>query len=502
MNAQDLFKEIQSSEKWQNTPEDFRTLLKLVVDENHRISAENQILRKLRAVNPEEDRLAIADHLCILQRQIFAKSSEKRPNARDIKKQDKKERKKSGPRVGLPSLRYPNAPLVEERIDFEQAPDCVCCGSEMKRMGAQTENSETITVKEKTYFIKRQMRQKYRCGKCYSSVQTAPAPDRIKAGGQYSDELAVDVAVAKYADYLPVERYAEQMKRADMDIRPSTLIEQTHHLASFLEPVYKSIEERVKSEAVPLMDETRWRMLEGDETTSWQMWGFFSPKLALYRAESTRSGDIVREFLKDSDVEIIVSDGYSGYVSPAKEAGVANAFCHAHARRYFIDAEENYGDQAKPIIELYGRLFEVERDLKEQPPDERLASRIERSTPIWNEIKKELLTIRVLPNSAIGRARDYILKRIDGFELFLKDGRVPLDNNLSERQLRAPVLCRKNSLGSHSKRGAKTTATLFSVIQSCRMNGVNPQRYLLDTVKAMHEKKTWVTPDRYTVKTG
>ena len=165
-----------------------------------------------------QEHLTIKDQLVIIKNKLFGKSSEKRPLPSDIEKAESEnlaQNKSKLPKVLLPSLRYPNIPLQESHIAFEEGkePCCKLCEGTLKPMKDQTENSEWISVTQKVYFVKRSMRQKYRCAKCHGDVQTAPQIPRIKPGSSFSDEIAIDVAIAKYADHLPAERYVNQAER-------------------------------------------------------------------------------------------------------------------------------------------------------------------------------------------------------------------------------------------------------------------------------------------------
>jgi hypothetical protein len=316
-------------------------------------------------------------------------------------------------------------------------------------------------------------------------------------GGAFSDEVAIDVAVAKYADHLPIERYVKQAERAGLKgVNPQTLIEQTHFLADFLEPVYLALKQGIEKSYYLNADETTWKMLEGDDRSRWQLWGFFGGNHAYYEAHDTRAGSVVSEFLKNCVAQFVVSDAFSGYGKGVKAAGKKNSYCNAHARRGFTDAEENYPEATK-AIEFYDKIYEIEREIKEAPPELKLKVRQERSLPLMKALRDYAFELNCLPTSAVGHAQNYFLKYWEGLTRFLHDGRLPIDNNLAERGMRGPVLGRKNFYGNHSKRGARTMAILYSLIESCKLNRVEPSRYLKDTVHAIHSGNSVLTPVEY-----
>ncbi len=439
---------------------------------------------------PEQEKLALKDELLIIKHKFYGSSSEQRPKPRDHKPEAQKQAK---PKTLLPSKRYPDLPVLEDEIDLEQAPSCSLCDSGMQKMG-QTEDGEYVTVTQKVFHIVKQRRQKYRCNKCHGDVKTVPAPPRLKAGSSFGDEVAIDVAVSKYCDHLPVERYARQAKRLGLtDVHPQTLIDQTHYLAEALKPVYGRLRAEVRGSAVLHADETPWKLLEGDDKKNWFLWGFFNARSSYYEAHDSRAGKVAGDFLEECQAAYLVSDAYSGYAECTKASKIKNAYCMAHARRKWIEAEPHY-PEATPVIDWIGELYEIERELKNHSADMRLVGRLKRSKPLLKQINDYLLALNVLPKSSIGKARRYLLKHWQQLTRFLDDGRIPVDNNLAERGLRGPVVGRKNYYGNHSKRGAETTAILYSIIESCKLNGIDPYRYLKQTLRAILCEQPFLTP--------
>lgn len=177
---------------------------------------------------------------------LFGKSSEKS----DKKSTSVKNKKEPRKRVLLPSERYPNLDIIEKRVELDRAPVCLCCNKEMKDSGL-TETSEYLTVIPRRHYVVRQERVKYRCSTCQDNLITASAIPRIKPGSSYSDEMVVDVALSKYCDLIPVERYVQMAERGGVKGLPAnTLIEGTHNLAEFLVPVVQKIKLEVMSSKV------------------------------------------------------------------------------------------------------------------------------------------------------------------------------------------------------------------------------------------------------------
>jgi transposase len=377
-----------------------------------------------------------------------------------------------------------------------------------------TENSEHLTVIPAQYIVIRQKRHKYRCVKCHGSIVTAPAPPKIKPGSSYSDEMVIDIAMSKYCDLIPTERYAAIAGREGLsDLPPQSLIEQTHYLADFVEAAYQKQKQEVFESEVVHADETPHRMLEQNDKKSSYLWGFTTKTSSYFEIRNTRSGDVASELLMQANARYLISDVFSGYRKAVREANEArkssgllpikNIYCNAHARRKFKDAHTKFPDEAQVFIDLYKKIYRLEKIAQKRPPDRIL--RVRRlMRPVFQEIRKQIESqIGGYSNkSSIGMAMSYFLRYEKEFTLFTENAMLPIDNNPQERLLRDPVIGRKTWYGNHSKRGAKTTAILFSLVQSCKLNGVNPREYFKRLVQDLHQGHGPYTPAAYASNAG
>jgi transposase len=405
-----------------------------------------------------------------------------------------------------PSERYPDAPVHVERLELPEAPKCECCGGVMTDSG-MTEDSQSIGVKEKQFIVIEQKRTKYRCSGCHGSIVTTPLPARVTPGGSYSDELMVDATVSKYCDLIPMERYTKMAERGGMpDLPPQSLIQTTACLADFMGPIYETIKSEVLAANVLLADETPHRMLEGDKRTQWYLWGFSAQQRScFFECHSTRSGDVSSEVVKASKAEVLLSDAYSGY---SKTADVVNkwrleaklkliitAYCNAHARRYFEAAGDS--KDADYMVACYKEIYRLEKDA--HGTGYGLATRRLKMQTIFKRMREEAKkkVSEYSSKSAMGRAYAYFLSHYDGLTEFLTRLDVPIDNNASERLLRSHVVGRKTWYGTHSPRGAEVAAIHFTIVESCKLNGVNPRQYYLDMIGRLHRGEEVVTPYQY-----
>ncbi|MEK6704594.1 MAG: IS66 family transposase, partial [Bdellovibrionota bacterium] len=494
MNQQNLFEPIPLDRFQVLSHEELLEFVKLQQKVNEQIIRENQ---RLRALSEElkEKTFLIEDQYIVLRNKVFGKSSEKEGRPASASDGDgsgkEKEPKPKRRKVQLPSERYPDATRIERHIEFKDVPDCKCCGDKLKDSG-MTEDSEYLTVIPKQYIVIQQKRHKYGCDKCHGDIQTAPAPPRIKDGSAYSDEMMVDVVMTKYCDLIPVERYTKIAERSGVpDLPPQSLIESTHYVADFIRPAYWLLKDEILANKVLNADETPHRMLEGDDKSNWYLWGFSSTKSSYFEAHDTRSGDVASSFLKDSACEYLVSDVYSGYGKAVREANqwrlesesglppIKNIYCNAHSRRRFKEAHDRFPEEAQFFIDQYKEIYRLEALTVDKPPDEILRIRWQMS-PYFEDMREK--GMELIPaystKSSLAKAMNYFLRNFKELTAFLGNAAIPIDNNSQERLLRNPVIGRKTWYGTHSKRGAETMAILFSIVESCKLNGVNPREYL------------------------
>ncbi|MEI7488394.1 MAG: IS66 family transposase [Chryseobacterium sp.] len=397
---------------------------------------------------------------------------------------------------GTLSERHPNLEIKTTVVPFSSVPTCPCCLKEMRPTGL-TKKSEVLRIEPKKYFIELILRDVYGC-KCYSSLETAPLPARIVPGSIYGDDVIIDLAVSKYFELIPIGRLAKISLLAGFDFKPNSMIECTHYLASFLEIIYEMLKEEVLGNKNIKADETTHRMLEGDERRTWYLWVFMSKYSAYYEAHGSRSGDVATNLLLNSNCETILTDVFSGYGKSVKVVNkertrlgiqlLENPNCNAHAQVKFKNCESNYKEEYDFYCGKYKKIFELEREAKNENDNENVLEVRKKMIPLFEEMKSraEIERNEVLPKSDIGIAINYFYKNYDGLTLFLSRAEIDIDNNSTERRMKSPAIGRKTWLGTHSKKGAQTMAIMFSLVESCKVNNVDPRKYLKAIVSSLH----------------
>ena len=454
------------------------------------------------------------DNLIMAARVLMEREERRRGKPKSPPKTSKPKGRKKGEGRGdtkkLPSERFPNIEVREEIIYPEIIPTCPCCVDKMKESGLY-DTSEKLEVIPKKYYIVRSKRPIYNCSTCHGSMINTPALPSIVPTSNYGDSLIIDVSLSKYCDLIPMERYSQIAFRGGLEgLPPNSLIGLTHHLANFLSPVYEKIKAEILAAIVLQADETTHKMLEGDETYNWYLWGFFSLTACYFETHNTRSGDVAYNFLKISAAQYLVTDGYAGYGKAIKmvkkefDRDVTEVHCNAHAYRYFEEAGVTWKEESEHFLAIYGDIYKLEKHRKEHEdrltPEEQLELR-KQMIPLFDQIKTdcEEQKEKVMPKSLIKKAITYFLNHYKGLTECTTNINIPLDNNLAEREIRSPVVGRKTWYGTHSKRGAKTSATLFSIVQSCKLNNVNPRSYFPWVVKQILQEKEVLTPYEYSL---
>jgi transposase len=444
-------------------------------------------LHALKGGDPEQLTLKMAgleQQLAALRNKVFGDSSEKRSKG-EKKTDESTEKKQTGhgrrEQSALPVI--PQIHVADEADKF-----CTACGGGLDEWEGQFEESEEIDILERQFVLKKHKRQKYRC-KCGQCIDTAPGPVKLFDGARYSVNFGVHVAMAKYADHLPLERQVRGMQRDGLEVDSQTLWDQTNAVATLLAPAHERLHKYVLAQPVIGADETHWKLMgaKGKPESAnkrWQTWAIVAPDAVCYRIKDSRSAEAAKDVLGDY-AGTVMCDGYSAYESLKKRGGTFRiAHCWAHVRRKLVELEEQYPEQSKQILDLIGELYVVDRDGKTGPPDALLALRKERSKPIVRKIHDWALSTSALPQSPLGKAIAYMGSMWDGLQVFLDDPNVELDNNRTERALRGVVIGRKNHYGSRSQRGTEVAALFYSLIESAKLAGIGPHTYLRAAVNA------------------
>jgi hypothetical protein len=287
---------------------------------------------------------------------------------------------------------------------------------------------------------------------------------------------------SKFSDYLPLYRLEDIFARQGFEISRATQSVWCGDVADLVEPLYERMAERVRASHVVATDDTIMPMQSKGKAANARMWVYVGDDDSPYNVFDftlNRGRDGPKYFLKEYR-QVLLADAYGGYNGVVAGNEITRAGCWAHVRRKVIEAEKAAPEIAREAVALVRALYAVEQQAKELSSGERLALRRANSAPVLSSLRERLLVWReqLLPKHPMAEAVNYALGQWEELSVFCSDGAVPIDNNVSEREMKRVVLNRKNSLFVGNARGGRTAAILASLTSTCRRHDVDPQVYL------------------------
>ncbi|ARU15910.1 IS66 family transposase [Croceicoccus marinus] len=387
----------------------------------------------------------------------------------------------------------PHLPRDEQRIEPETGRcNCPKCGGTLRPLGEDSD--EILDVLPVQWRVIRTIRPKYSCRACEKIVQ-APARAKAVARGKASFGTLAHVVVSKFDHHLPLYRQAEMMAAQGLDIDRSTLAGWAGQAAQLLDPIVSRIREEGLKAAKIHSDDTPVPMLVPGKgkTAQGRLWAYVvddrasganGPPLVWYKFTQTRSGTHPQTELK-TFTGLLQADGYAGYAKLYGGNRIQEVACWAHFRRKIF---ENHQTSPTPLttdlLERIGALYRIEDEVRGQPPDIRRQWRQEKARPLVDELRSAIddALRRLSPKSAMAKALAYGRKRWIALTRFLDDGRAEVDNNIAERAMRSVAIGRKNWLFAGSEAGGERAAAIYSVIETAKLNGIEPQAYIGDVI--------------------
>jgi transposase len=362
---------------------------------------------------------------------------------------------------------------------------CPCCGNLRQKIGEET--SWQIEYIPGRFERLEHVQIKYACKHCEQNAENprialAGKPMQPIDKGMAGPGLLAYVITSKYTGYLPLYRLQNIFERNGFEIDRATQSVWCGDAADLLRPLYDLMVRRLLQSHLVCTDDTVMPMLAPEKTRQARMWVYVGDQANPYNVFDftlSRSRDGPVKFLGDYK-QTLLADAYGGYDGVVVGNEIRRAGCWAHARRKFVDAEKTHPSIAAEAVGWIKRLYAVEERGKALAIEARLALRQKESIPILAALKEKLLTWKdqLLPKHPMAQAVAYALNQWTELNVFAGDGSVPIDNNVSEREMKRIVLNRKNSLFVGNERGGATAAILSSLTSTCRRHGVNPQQYL------------------------
>jgi len=413
------------------------------------------------------------------------------------------------PKPARPPRRTRLDHLPQIRIDHdlpESEKTCSCCGGPKQKIGEDL--SRELDFVPAQLNVKIHALPKYACPKCRDGVAGPPVPPKPIPGGIAGAGLVAFVVVSKFADHLPLYRLEDILTRHGVFLARSTLCDWVRNAAIVLQPLADLQKTRVLQSPIIWTDDTPVTVLGGEEpgSTTGRFWVYIGDDAhpySVYDFTTSRSRDGPAAFLKDYR-GFLQADAYGGYdgIFLNSDGKIVEVACWAHARRKFFEARSNAPREANEILEWIRQLYDIEDRARELTPDERQALRQQESVPILDRIEKKLsdLSDRNLPKSAMGKAVTYARNQWAALRQYVNDGRLTIDNNVSERTLRLQAIGRNNWQFLGSEEAGTRAAVLFTILAGAKRHHLEPWAYLRDVLLRLSAGETeWepLLPDRW-----
>jgi transposase len=434
----------------------------------------------------------------LLQSRLFdglAEDLEESPRTEDTGVEVQAHRRKRPVRTELPD----NLPTVDVVHDIPEEQKRCGCGAELKRIGEEV--SKKLDIIPAKFQVIRHIRPKYACSKCEGSgdeehpaVRIAPPPPQIIPKGIPTAGFVAYIVTAKYCDAIPLYRQEKQFSRIGIDISRSSLCGWVLEAAERCTPLIELMLNHIRAGPMIEMDETTVQVLKElarEDTSKSYMWvmcgGDMEHPVLLYRYHPTRSKEVPKVYLSGYH-GYLKTDAYPGYDEIGEADHIIHVGCWAHTRRKFDEASAatKKTGAAEKGIAFIGKLYRVERELRPQLERKEISSgdfvrmRKERVEPVLESFRKwlESKVTTVLPSSLLGKAVAYTLNQWPKLERYLEQAYLTPDTNRVENAIRPFCVGKRNWLFSGSPRGAHAGATLYSLIETAKANGIEPYRYL------------------------
>ena len=472
-------------------PDDPGTLKAMLIAERVQNERLRQIIKELqrhrfgrRAETLPEDQMLLG----LEDVEQVAASGEAASDAANPTERASRAAKRRVNRGSLPA----HLPRIEMVVDIEDR-SCPCCGKALHRIGEDTgERLDIVPAQFRVLIVRR---PKYACRACENVVVQVPAPARLIEGGLPTEATVAQILVSKYADHLPLYRQAQIYARQGVELDRSTLADWVGRAAFMLRPVHQRLLAALKRSAKLFADETTAPVLDPGRgrTKLGQLWAYARddrpwggtdpPGVAYVYAPDRKAERPITHLAGFKG--ILQVDGYGGYRVLAERGDVQLAFCWSHVRRRFYElAAAGPAPIASGALERIAGLYAIEKDIRGRSADQRHAVRQDRSRPIIDELEPWLLAKLALisQKTKLAEAIRYALSRWTGLTRFLDDGRIEIDSNVVERSIRPITLNRKNALFAGSDGGGDHWAVIASLIETCKLTGVDPLAYLTDVI--------------------
>jgi len=404
--------------------------------------------------------------------------------------------KRRGKRKPLPA-ELPRVEVIHELPEHELTCECGC-----RKHVSGEEISEQLEIVPMQIRVIRHVRKVYACKGCESAPVTADKPAQLLEKSLASPSVLAMLLTTKYVDGLPLHRFEKVLARHGIDLPRQTLARWVIQCGEQLKPLLNLLREQLLASPVIHCDETRVQVLKepGREPSS-QSWMWVQTggppdrPVVLFDYTTSRAQDVPLRLLEGYR-GYLMTDDYAGYNGLAARPGIERLACLAHARRKFIEAQKvqpkGKTGRADVALNLINRLYAIERELRDASDEQRYLGRQQHSLPILAKLQAwlEKTQPQVVPQSALGKAVNYLASNWSRLERYVEAGHLPIDNNRAENAIRPFVVGRKNWLFSDTPKGATASAQIYSLVETAKANGQEPYAWLRHVLERLPQARS------------
>jgi transposase len=388
--------------------------------------------------------------------------------------------------------------LPRKRIVYPVSTSCACCGGELRKLGEDV--TETLERVPASWFVIEHVREKMTCRRCEAITQP-PAPFHPISRGRAGANLLAEVVFGKFGLHLPLHRQSERFSREGVPIDVSTLADWVGAVTASLRPLTEAIEAYIRTAERLHADDTPVPVQARGKTRTGRLWtvvrddrpfGGPDPPAAAYFYSPNRRSEHPASFL-GKFAGILQADAYSGFgrlYDHGRQPGpMREAACWAHARRNFFKLAVEKAPLAIEAVQRIDAILAIEREINGLTAEARIAARAERSRPLVDDLESWLRQQRAKLSSKadLAKAIGYMLSRWASFTRCLEDGRVCMTNNAAERAIRPLAVGRRNWTFAGSDAGGRRAAAMYSLVETCKLNDVDPRAWLADVLAQLPE---------------
>jgi transposase len=487
----------------------------LLAEHQERIATHQQLLRQEQQLLERDSEIETLKLLLSqLRRMQFGRKSEKLERQIEQLELRLEDLQQGQPSENAPASEGPHPSAASSAIDTPAKParralpahlprmtqthlpkstTCPDCGGELRKFGEDI--SEMLDYLPANFVVIRYVRPKLSCGHCERIVQ-ASAPSRPIARGVAGPGLLAHVLVSKYCDHLPLYRQSEIYERVGVELERSTLADWVGGSSQLLDPLVEALRRYVMAASKVHADDTPVPVLApgNGKTKTGRLWtyvrddrpaGDTAAPAVWFAYSPDRKGEHPEQHLRMFR-GALQADAYAGFNQLYKEDGrIQEVACWAHVRRKFYDLQQAHASPiAGEALERIAALYAIEKEIRGRPPDERQRVRTEQSRPLIQTLHEwfELSLPKLSRKSDTTAAIRYALGLWPALTRYCDDGRLEIDNNAAERALRVVALGRKNYLFAGSDLGGKRAASIYSLVGSAKLNGLDPEAYLREVL--------------------